>query len=403
MSKRIFASGYFSMDKVVQLLVDDGHEVLVAYESIIEGTTPFNFGLGIPLEGKDADHLFPIVDSIIENLTIGGKLVCSTAMASAAIQTWVVTDLHKRQIVMRSFDRMGDLDAVLLHSDNDATYGPIGMSAKRKGIPVFTMTNGFCSNLSPKYCGKTEYLLGHRYCLGSEYVLEHLADRGYDNVVGELTGFPSFDCFYSNDVEREPNTFLYNPGVNYSKHDTDVGSYAVSQSIHPWAFLYKPSDQDIIFFKAFAKYQAEVNPEAKLVVTLRPYYLLSNFYSQVVEGYGVKNVEVHQSQDTPFRDLVQKCEYFISGISTVVTEGIISRTPTVFLCGKEPAEDFFKGRECYVESVIREDAIVEALHYTTSVKQELIEACNDRASYYNYGDDGKASERILQYIYDTIN
>jgi hypothetical protein len=55
-----------------------------------------------------------------------------------------------------------------------------------------------------------------------------------------------------------------------------------------------------------------------------------------------------------------------------------------------------------VESVIKVDAITEALHYVTSVKSELIEACDSRASYYNYGDDGKASERAFLHIREAI-
>jgi len=74
----------------------------------------------------------------------------------------------------------------------------------------------------------------------------------------------------------------------------------------------------------------------------------------------------------------------------------------VFLCGKEPAPDFFRSRDCYVETILTEEAIVEALHYATLNKQELTEACKDRAEYYNYGNDGKASERTVMYMYDVM-
>jgi hypothetical protein len=239
--------------------------------------------------------------------------------------------------------------------------------------------------------------------MNGEYDLEYVTTRKIEPIEGVLTGCTSWDDYYTVDKKREPNTFLYNVTTNYDEIETnDNNIYIHPTALHPWTFYYRPTTIDAIFFEAFAKYQKDVNPEAKLFITIRPYNILAHSFENLFQTYGIKNVTVYTSNDKPFRELIQECEYFISGISTTVQEAIITRTPTVFLCGTEPVDDFFKGRDCYVESIIKADAITEALHYVTSVKSELVEACNSRASYYNYGDDGKASERAFLHIREVI-
>ena len=42
------------------------------------------------------------------------------------------------------------------------------------------------------------------------------------------------------------------------------------------------------------------------------------------------------------------------------------------------------------------ESIVESLDLVTFLKDGLVEACDKYAPYYNYMDDGKASERLVK-------
>jgi len=404
MSKKIFTSGYFSMRRVVEMLVADGHEVYRAYEDDIEGTKFVDFKLGgVSAEAMKAEGYHDYINFLLSNLTIGGKSIGNSEQAAAGIAAWVIKAVWNRKLLVKSMESLGDLDAVIVHNDFDPTYGAITLWAQRKGIPVFCLYNGFSSFLHPKHTSFLNFRMGSNYCMNGEYDLEYVTTRKIEPIEGVLTGCTSWDDYYTVDKKREPNTFLYNVTTNYEEIDAREDLVNVHPTaLHPWTFHYRPSTIDKTFFAAFARYQKNANPEAKLIITMRPYHILSHSFANLQSNHGINNVTVCESANKPFRELIQECEYFISGISTTVQEAIVTRTPTVFLCGNEPADDFFKGRDCYVESVIKEDAIVEALHYITSVKSELVEACDSRASYYNYGDDGKASERAFLHIKEEI-
>lgn len=405
MSKKIFASGYFSMDKVIQQLVDDGHEVHTSYESNVAGTHFFDFKFEtLTTELSDYDYYLKLANFVVQNITIGGREIVFADYTTHSAATWVLSGAWRRKYVLESLESHEDFDAVIVHNDYDPLYGAIVRWAQKRDIPVFCLYNGFSSNLHPHQTAMRDFRMGCYYCLNGQLVLDYVNDREMHMAEAVLTGCTAFDCLYDDDVEVLPNTFLYNIATNYQEAEDETSLYAHPVAIHPWTFSYRPSKTDTTFFMGFAKYQKEVNPDAKLIITLRPYHLMSYGTEYMEKEYGLKNVEVYDSLDRPFRELIQECEYFISGISTTIQEAIVTRTPTVFLCGTEPAQDFFRGRDiCYIESLIKPDSIAEALDVMVQSKETLIAGCNERADFYNYKDDGKASERAVAYIYDVLD
>lgn len=401
---KIFASGWFSMDGILQNLVNDGHEVWTSYECNVEGTNYLSFNIEALNAGNDEfEHQVELARFLMQAISVGGRPVATSVHAFPTLAGWGIAAAWRRRFILATMEKLGHVDAVILHNDYDPTYGVITLWAQKRGIPVFCAYNGFSSYLHPRITGMLDYKMGAYYCLHGQYVLDYLNVREPVMAEAVLTGSPAFDEFYTNPVDREPNTFLYNITTNYQESEDDDHFFAHPTAIHPWTFLFRPATIDRVFLEAFALYQKTVNPDAKLLLTLRPFHLLGYNPEYIMDSYGMKNVEVYSSQETPFRKLIQKCEYFISGISTTIQEAVVTRTPTIFLCGTEPMEDFFKSRDCYVETVIKPSSIVEALTYITTVKDELTKACDDRAEFYNYKDDGKASDRVTNYIYDVLS
>jgi hypothetical protein len=401
---KVFASGWFSMDGVVQNLVNDGHEVWTSYKCNVEGTNFLDFGIEPFGPGhEEFEHYIELAKFLMQGISVGGRPVATSEHAFPTLASWSIAASWRRRFILKAMDNLGDVDLVIVHNDYDPTFGVVTLWAQKRGIPVFCPYNGFSSYLHPRVTGMLDYKMGAYYCLHGQYVLDYLNVRQPIMAEAVLTGSPAFDEFYTNTVDREPNTFLYNITTNYQEAEDRDNFFAHPTAIHPWTFHFRPAKIDRVFLEGFAVYQKTVNPEAKLVLTLRPFHLLGYSAQYIMNSYDIKNVEVYTSDEKPFRKLVQRCEYFAGGISTTIQEAIVTRTPTVFMCGTEPMEDFFQSRDCYVETIIDVNAIVEALDFVTKNKEELIKACEDRAEYYNYKDDGKASDRVTNYIYDVVN
>ncbi len=401
---KIFASGWFSMDGVVQQLMDDGHTVYTAYDSDVEGTKLIDFEIESLHHKEDTfQQYLAFAESLVNFLSVGGRPIAVNEHSYPAVVGWSIAASWRRKYIIKAMNKLPKLDAVIVHNDYDPTYGVITLWAQKQGIPVFCAYNGFSSYLHPKITGMLDYKMGAYYCLHGQFVLDYLNVREPRMAEAVITGSPTFDVYYGKDVEVRPNTFLYNITTNYHEAEDKDHRFAFPTAIHPWTYHFRPAQIDRWFFEAWAEYTNKVNPDATLLVTLRPYHLLGYDVDYMKESYGIENVEVYESDDKPFRELILEAEYFIGGISSTIMEGVVTRTPTVFLCGTEPREDFFQSRDCYIETVMQKKAIVKALTHVTTVKDELIEACDSRADFYNYKDDGKASNRMVAYIYDVID
>lgn len=402
-SKKILTSGWFSLDAIVQRLVDDGYDVYTFYDSVVEGTTLIEVeGEGLSTGDKEFEHYMRLANFMVENISVGGRPIGSNEHSYPALANWGIGASWRRNHILETLKDFEDIEALIVHNDHDPMYGVMTLWARRLGIPVFCIYNGFSSNLHPRITGFLDYRMGAHYCIHGQYVLDYLNKREpvSDGIV--VTGSPTFDRYYGQDVEVRPNTFLYNISTNYETAEDNDHYFAFPTAVHPWTFHFRPPQIDRWFLEAFSEYKHTINPEAKLMITLRPYHLLGYDVDYIKRVYDIDDVEVWTNDVKPFKELILEAEFFIGGISTTIQEAIITRTPAVFLCGTEPREDFFRGRHCYVESIMTKDSMVKALDLMVTNKEELKENCDKHAEFYNYKDDGKASDRVLAYIYDVI-
>ena len=156
---------------------------------------------------------------------------------------------------------------------------------------------------------------------------------------------------------------------------------------------------------AFSRFQEDY-PNAKLVITLRPYFMFeTSSYKRYIESFGVKNVEIYEHMNVPIRALFSHANYAISNVSTVLVECILNRIPTILLSGNPGLVDNFGKRECYIEIPTEVDDLVDALHSLKNKHTEdrLIATCDKEASYFNYNDDGKATDRIISHLREELN
>lgn len=403
MHKRIYTSGYFSLKGVNDILHnDEGFTLCTTYDTDYENQETVRFDRQIDLESEDSLKREKFMHTVAGNLTVGGATLSNHDYTSNFIANWLMHAFFKGKFICEEFDKCLPVDAVVVHNDHDPQYGALAAYARNKGIPTFCLYNGFSSCLTPIVNGMNDYRFGHHYCLNGEMVVEYVQKRVSRNFKGVLTGCAAWDHYYRREATREPNTYLYNPTTNYDITRYKNVEMAVATALHPWTYMLRPVGCDYVFYDAFAKFQ-KANPEAKLIITTRPYSFAGSAQAFMAEQSGVKDPVLYTSDERPFRELIQECEFFISGISSTIQEAIITRTPTLFLCGREiGTDDFFKGRDCYIEATMHEESVVQGLEIITNNKADLIEACNEKAYYYNFMDDGKASERSVGYILQTI-
>jgi hypothetical protein len=403
MHKRIYTSGYFSLKGVNDIFHnDEGFTLCTTYDTNYENQEKVMFNEVIDLESEESKIREEFTYCLLNNIQVGCRILAGHNYTSNFMMNWIMQSFFKGKLICEAFDKCLPVDAVVVHNDHDPLYGALASYAMSKGIPAFCLYNGFSSCLTPMVNGMHDYRFGNYYCVNGEMVLDYIQKRVAGNFKGVLTGCASWDHYYKKEANREPNTYLYNPTTNYDIITLNEVQYAVATALHPWTWMLRPVGCDDMFYRAFARFQ-KTNPDAKLIISARPYSFSGSAQGHLAEIAGVENPVIYTNEEKPFRDLVQECEFFISGISSTIQEAIITRTPTLFLCGKELGDDnFFKGRDCYIESIIHELAIQRGLETLTEKKAELIEACDAKAYYYNYMDDGKASERSVGYILTVI-
>ncbi len=290
--------------------------------------------------------------------------------------------------------------AALFHTDGGVWHAAI-IACRELGIPTFVCFNGSITECVPKFSNNKYYLNADVYYMHGQYAMDWVASRYESDSEKVLVGQPSFDGYYENEEETICNTFLYNSKTVFSRFGRRFAKTDCLIDRASSAFLsHKLSSiMDLEFLEAFAVYQKEVNPEARLVVSLRPYHTASNAdYVNFVHGFGIKNCEVYTYPVRPFRELLPKMEYVVTGASTVAIESIINRKGVVLLPGDSIKYSPYKYTDEWAMNPVnmKPEAIVQGLIDVVGKKDELLEACDKHAPYYNFGDDGKASERLAE-------
>lgn len=308
-----------------------------------------------------------------------------------------------------------NIKAILLHTAEGPSWGTTAWVAKELGIPTFCCYNGAIVKYIIEYNAIDYYNGADHYYLHGQYNvdwLERRINKQYNPSTMPIVGQPAFDRYYNkNGKIKKPrkkphNTFLYSSAIVYSSFDLPVLGLYITFDMTAYSFYrdYIPSNIDSLFFKAFEIYQRNVNPDAKLVVALRPYYTITGeCYSGHVADFGVKNFKVLEHTDIPFRNVIKDTRYVISGVSTVHVESLINRKPTLCLTGDSDRVPYDYMREwATISKTSNSDLIVEGLINMTKNEDELIHNCNKYATHFNYGDDGKAGERLTEDLIGRI-
>lgn len=408
----ILTCGYYSLNGVYSKLRDLGYTIVKIRELknpeldeyCVDESKKY---AEITKEGTEKEY--EVGHKTLQELTmytLGGiplmrSRLFSVLLANRAINASLVTDITEEH-----FDylcKKYNISGVLVHSSKGPKWGVILKMSKKLGIPTFCCYNGTLVQYFPKLGASSFYNNAGYYYLHGEYDYNWIMSKDVEYTANRMpiVGQPAFDCYYNNnkDTNKQCNTFLYGGSLITNEcviEENLVLSLYNSDCSRNYHYL--PHDLDHQFFTAFSLYQEKINPSAKLVITLRPYYhITASLFNNIISGFGIKNFKVYQHTDRSFQDLITEADYYIRGTSTTLIEGLICRTPMLYITGHSDAPGL-KYAENW--SVLRRsddvEGIVGGIMEMVERKEELVEACNKYASYYNHMDDGKSSERLVE-------
>lgn len=340
---------------------------------------------------------------LLEYFGIGGKSVCTDEYLekiSGAHFYRGCADINIMDKYINVIAKRFNVKLILLHVDMSPRFHSICLVARKLGIPTVCIYNGCLSSLQQKYSSVMTYDKSSMYILKGDYEREFIEKRGYQtNSV--VLGMPSWDLYYEESQhKREENTFLFSPS---SEHTKIFGKQILVVTLVAclWHKDVVSKRLDNSFYAAFAKYQ-QYNTNAKLIVSLRQFSSHStDAVKQLLDNFSIKNYEVVPYDVTPFRNLLKRVEYQISEFSTTAIEGIVSRTPTMITAGTLFPFDYWESNGSLSVAAGTVDTIYDGLKRLPDEKESLLENCNKMAAYYNYLDDGNATQRVSNFIIDT--
>ena len=115
---KIFASGWFSMDGVLQNLVNDGHKVWTSYKCNVEGTKFLDFEIDALNQDHEAfEHQLELARFLMQAISVGGRPVATSEHAFPTLAGWGIAAAWRRKFILKTMDKLGDVDAVILHND----------------------------------------------------------------------------------------------------------------------------------------------------------------------------------------------------------------------------------------------------------------------------------------------
>lgn len=416
----ILTSGYINLTNAVYLLNDRGFDVVKLYG--LRGTAESDRCID---ESDIIDNLineelkkdgFDLLDNktvakgnqqvnieVISLFSVGGKFFKDDTYFMGIIDNELSASISKANAAYRYVKESNErykYSAALLHADGGSIWRSVITACRELDIPTFVCYNGAITECVPKYAATSYYNNADVYYLHGRYAEDWIKKRYNYNGGYPLVGQPSFDDYYINKSEIEEDTFLYNSKTVFSKYEETLSGLALLLDKAQFSMLSTklPSDMDEKFFKAFAKFQEEIYPEAKLLISLRPYHSAAKEdYTNYVHKYGVRNFKVIPYNEQPIKELIPTVEYVITGASTVAIESVINRNAVLLLPGNSDYESYSFEDEWAVRAKdMSEDSIIDGLICMVEEKEELFDICDFYASYFNYGDDGKASERLVE-------
>lgn len=415
--KAILTTAFRSLHSVLVDLYDYGYEILSAHY------TPESIGMECALRfipkdvaeyldryalDKTAEMQKTAGGDFINLPAIGGKRILENKLMSDLFFMHIDTySIFARQELLKYYEKEFDIVGSLVHMESGKSCGVIADYAHEKKIPHFCAHNGITGRGSMIFSSLPFFgnkIHTHHYIPGKW--TEDFINSRYRGVDYTITGHTHFDQYYKKRRKRLSNTFLYQPSLVFSRkplehHKKDI---LVNDSMYSWSRKVVPLQNDINFFKAFAKYQREVDQKAEVLIPFRQFVSTWEGNIQglttIGEIFGVENIIPVTFGEIPLWKLLFDCTALITPYSTLTLDGVICRTPTLMLLGDRYMFDAYGGNGCYLECVNDPEEIFKQLIVLTDEKsrKKMIEKCDEMAAYYNYDDDGKATERVVEDI-----
>jgi hypothetical protein len=435
--KAILTCGYFSLNNANKELHKRGYDIIKIREMNNPKLDSFCIDdserLAECLEKESIKYLYenreePLKEGKVSLLAgerqavsffgAGGKNYFSDEILSCVISSKFmgsIININGTYDYFMEVSKRYNIKAVLVHTAEGASWGTVVRAAKELGIPTFCCYNGTIAKYITDFTAHNFFGNADYFYLHGQYDVDWLERRvnaHYNPSTMPLVGQPTFDTYYDRKGKikkpgKKPhNVFLYNSAVVYSSFDVPRLNLRVTLDMIDYALYrdYMPSNLDDVFIKAFGVYQKKVNPSAELIIPLRPYYTApSEGFLKYVLDSGVKNVKVFDHMDRPFRSLVKNARYVISGASTVLVESLLNRKALLCLTGNSDRVPFDYIKDwAAVARTDNSDTIIEGLIDMTKNENELIHNCEKYATHFNYGDDGKAGERLAEDLVGKI-
>lgn len=417
--KAILTTGFNALTTVLVELFDAGYEIVQAQylpedtnmecaarympEELYEETRQKAHNKTMEIQKSTMGKEFSNIPSI------GGKRILEDSFMSDLFFHHVdAYTMNAYREMLKYYDGEFDIVGTLVHMENGVCSGTIADYALEKGIPHFCIHNGIAGDGAMIYSSLPFYgdRLHTRHYIPGKWTEEFINNRYKDKDVDYLiTGHNNFDKYYKFPKKTQRrNFFLYIPSTSFRKAPLPAVNHEVviSDSMYSWSKRTVSFRNDMRVFRAIAKYQREVDPE---VGVLMPFKQFIGTWKGNTKGLialadmcGVKNVKTTAFGKPPLSVLINDCAGLITPYSTVIIEGIISRTPTLAVMGDRKMFEAFGNHRCYLDCTNDENELfIQLLNLTNpQVRKKLVERCDEMASYYNYDDDGKATERIVE-------
>ncbi len=416
----ILTCGYFSLDNVIKGLFDIGYNLVKIgkHGESIYPELQDHYNVETDLWSECVDNVCEELDTKVLTapfnlIAVGGVPLGTNRFLLDAVVSEImsgVASINAAQAYLIDAHKKHSFKAMLLHMSEGAKYRTLMEVGKDLGIPSFCSYNGISTDYLPMYNAHQFYNVADYYYLPGDCTIDWLGKRKQpytkENMI--LAGHPGFDKYYKDgkiphSSNMDEDLFLYSPATILSEVALSDDSLTMVVDLTDFSLVHSatPYGVDIAFFRAFAKYQREVNPSAKLLLSLRPWYPTESLIG--LDTIGIENYEIFHHETAPLSELIRYTNYVVGCSTTVLIEGIINRKPVMNVTGYLDcgSYDFPEGL-CAKARSDDIDAMVQGLADVVEKKDEMIELCNKHAWYYNYKDDGRAGERIAKDMAERI-
>ncbi|MHB8066844.1 MAG: glycosyltransferase [Desulfobaccales bacterium] len=320
--------------------------------------------------------------------------------------------LKKEILVMEGLDNllnMMDLHLILLHCDNDYSERTIVNYARRHGIPSLQLAHGIYNNPPIHVAGEADRLNADHVALFGARARDNFVGSGNPPEKISLTGATLWDPLYQPEALQDIQSARQKMGLD--PHRPVVlfcTSYAEGSSPY---FRFQAQQLQAVH-EAMILTLAQFEPQVQLVVRPHPNELaraslsqadfswIRQAYSHWLEQHGVSHV--HLSLNNKIEAIRAADVVIVASDSSVIPEAMILQKPVLKVI---LAKDY---ETTYIEAdgivmVEGKDKLKEALAELISdpsVREAVVQRQNAGLPELNFGNDGRATERVADLVQD---